>query len=70
MKGQHVMTPEQIRKDFRARGETFSQWARKHGYKPQAVSRLLNGYERGNYGTAHEIAVKLGLKPQPDTAND
>lgn len=64
------MTPDQIRKDFRARGMTFSDWARKHGFKPQAVHRLLNGYEKGHYGQAHEIAVKLGLKPQVDSATN
>ncbi|WP_310628169.1 DNA-binding protein [Limnohabitans sp.] len=58
------MTPEQVKQRFRQRGKTFSQWAREHGYQPQKVIRVLNGFDKGNYGQAHEIAVKLGLKPQ------
>lgn len=60
------MTPEQIKHRFRARGETFSQWARDHGYPVNKVLRVLNGFEKGHYGKAHEIAVKLGLKPGAD----
>lgn len=30
------------------------------------VLRVLNGFEKGHYGKAHEIAVKLGLKPSSD----
>lgn len=57
-----ILTREQVKAGFRRRGETVSGWARDHGYKPQKVLRVLNGFEKGHYGTAHEIAVKLGLK--------
>lgn len=56
------MTAEQIKKRFRTKGLTFSKWARQHGYTPNKVIRVLNGFDKGNYGQAHEIAVKLGLK--------
>lgn len=56
------MTPEQVKHRFRARGQTFSQWARENGYPVNKVLRVLNGIEKGHYGKAHEIAVKLGLK--------
>jgi gp16 family phage-associated protein len=59
-----MMTTEQVKKRFRARGETFSSWARRHGYSPHKVIRVLNGFDKGNYGQAHEIAVKLGLKSE------
>lgn len=59
------MTPEQIKSQFRARGETFTQWARDHGYRPQQVLRVINGFDKGHRGNAHVIAVKLGLKPDP-----
>ena len=59
------MTPDQIQQRFRQRGETFSQWARDNGYPVNKVLRVLNGFEKGHYGKAHEIAVKLGLKPDP-----
>lgn len=57
------MTPDQIKHKFRQEGRTFSQWARDHGYPEYKVLRVLNGFEKGHYGQAHEIAVKLGLKP-------
>lgn len=60
------MTPEQVKAKFRANGVTLSAWARQHGYSPRKVIRLLNGYEKGHFGQSHEIAVKLGLKPDPD----
>lgn len=61
------MTPEQIKQRFRQRGITFSQWARDNGYPINRVLRVLNGFEKGYYGKSHEIAVKLGLKPETDT---
>lgn len=58
------MTPEQVKAKFRAQGKTLTDWAKEHGYARNAVYRVLNGFDRGNYGKAHEIAVKLGLKKQ------
>lgn len=57
-----MTTAEQIKQRFRDQGETVSSWARKHGFRPHAVYRVLNGYDNGNYGTAHKIAQALGLK--------
>jgi gp16 family phage-associated protein len=28
---------------------------------------VLNGFDKGHYGKAHDIAVKLGLKAKLDT---
>ena len=64
------MTPEEIKKQFRLRGETFTQWAINNGYRPQQVLRVLNGFDKGHRGKAHEIAVKLGLKPDPNKTTD
>lgn len=62
------MTPAQrVKQEFRNRGKTFTAWANENGYPPNAVSRVLNGFDKANYGRAHEIAVKLGLKPSPQT---
>ncbi|MGP8438118.1 DNA-binding protein [Paraburkholderia fungorum] len=60
------MTADQIKAKFRREGKTFSGWAREHGYTPIRVIRVLNGFDKGHYGQAHEIAVKLGLKPAPE----
>lgn len=56
-------TIEQVKQRFRDEGETVSSWARKNGFRPHAVYRVLNGYDNGHYGTAHKIAQALGLKP-------
>ena len=62
------LTPEQVRARFFARGETFAEWARKNGFSREAVSAVLNGTNKGRFGTAHEIAVALGLKvPDPES---
>ena len=62
-------TPDQIKQRFRQRGQTFSQWARDNNYPVNKVLRVLNGFEKGHYGKAHEIAVKLGLKIPLDPNN-
>lgn len=56
------MTPEQVKARFRREGQTFTKFAKEHGFSPNAVYRVLNGFDKGHYGKAHEIAVKLGLK--------
>jgi len=61
------MTPaDRIKNQFRLRGITFTQWAQQNGYTRQEVYRVLNGQAKCHYGKAHDIAVKLGLKPSED----
>lgn len=60
------MTAEQIKNQFREHGLTFTDWAAKHGFDRNDVYRVLNGQLKGNYGKGHDIAVRLGMKP--DTA--
>ncbi|UQY32632.1 DNA-binding protein [Pseudomonas fulva] len=57
-----ALTPDQVKQRFRQRGITITQWADQHGYKRNAVYRVLNGFDKANYGKAHDIAVALGLK--------
>lgn len=57
-----IKTADQIKTEFHNQGQTFSNWARINGYREQEVYRVLNGFAKGKYGKAHEIAVKLGLK--------
>ena len=61
-----VMTGEQVKEKFKKEGVTVSSWARKNGYMPNEVIRVLNGFAKGNYGKAHEIAVELGMKPKSE----
>ena len=56
------MTPTQVKTRFAQNGETFKDWAAKHGYKVQHVYLVLNGQCKAKRGKGHEIAVKLGLK--------
>lgn len=57
------MTPEQVKQKFRTEGRTFTDFAKQHGFDRNDVYRVLNGQLKGYRGTGHEIAVKLGLKP-------
>lgn len=59
------MTPEQVKARFQREGKTFTAWATENGYRTNEVYRVLNGQAKCHYGKAHEIAVKLGLKPAP-----
>lgn len=62
------MTADQVKALFRQRGITFTQWAEENGYSRNEVYRVLNGQVKANYGKAHEIAVKLGLKSETAAA--
>lgn len=64
MASQHkVLSPEQVKKQFHASGKTITEWAAENGYTRNEVYRVLNGQAKAHYGKAHEIAVRLGLKP-------
>ena len=56
------MNAEHIKEQFRTRGETFTDWAKKNGFELYLVYRVLNGQCKARFGKGHEIAVKLGLK--------
>lgn len=60
-----IKTPEQVKAEFNARGKTFTDWAKGHGFPRRDVYLVLNGQSKCLYGRAHEIAVAFGLKPDP-----
>jgi len=60
-----IKTPAQVKAEFNANGITVSKWARDRNWKPREVSLVLNGQVKGHYGRAHDIAVALGIKPNP-----
>lgn len=60
-----VLTRDQVRERRRQEGKPLSQWARENGFPPIAVYRVMAGIDKGNYGRSHDIAVALGLKPDP-----
>lgn len=62
------MTPQQRKQQFINRGESVRDWAVGNGLTDKdltAVYRVLNGQSPARRGKHHEIAVKLGLKPDP-----
>lgn len=61
-----MFTPDQAKARLRAQGKTSADFARENNFPAWAVYRVLNGVDKANYGRAHEIAVKLGMKPAPD----
>lgn len=57
-----LKTPEQVKKEFLDNGIPVSNWAIENNFAPQEVYKVLNGQSKGNFGRAHQIAVRLGLK--------
>lgn len=57
-----LKTPEQVKEEYRAKGITISSVAKKQGWLPQDVYKVLNGQIKGNHGKGHDIAVFFGLK--------
>jgi gp16 family phage-associated protein len=55
----------QRKQQFIDRGESIGTWADKHGFRRPDVYRVLNGQSPALRGNQHQIAVKLGIKPDP-----
>lgn len=58
----------QARTGFFDRGESVAEWARKHGFRANAVYQVLNGHAMPSRGNAHRIAVALGIKAVPGSS--
>ena len=56
------MTPQQVKAQFRQRGESVAAWADAHGYPRDVVYRVLNGRTPAWRGQPHRVAVALGIK--------
>jgi gp16 family phage-associated protein len=63
---QTVLSGDEVKARFRAKGISIAEWARDNGYNKDRVYRILNGFEACTRGKSHEIAVKLGLKADPE----
>jgi gp16 family phage-associated protein len=57
------MTIQHFKSRLRSQGKTIRQWAAENGFPPNAVYRVLGGFEKGHFGQAHAILVKAGIKP-------
>lgn len=62
-----IMTAEQVKANFHSQGITVTAWAKDHGFSTQYVYAVLNGRLKARFGTAHEIAVALGMKANNQT---
>ncbi|MCT8548521.1 DNA-binding protein [Glaesserella parasuis] len=62
----YPQTPETARAYFNLHGINRSEWARHFGIDQQAISDHLRGRLKGTWGKSHEVAVLLGLKPNPE----
>lgn len=58
-----VCTVADVRAEFRRRGISVSEWARRRGVSAQLTYQILAGRKVGLRGQSHEISVLLGLKP-------
>jgi gp16 family phage-associated protein len=58
-----VFTVDEVRTEFRRRGISVSEWARRRGVSAQLTYQILAGRKVGVRGQSHEISVLLGLKP-------
>lgn len=56
------MTVQHFKTSLRRQGKTIRQWAEENGFPVASVYRVLNGVDKANYGRAHDIAVKAGIK--------
>lgn len=59
-----VKTADQLKKEFRAQGKTFADFAREHNFPYPEVVRVVNGMNKARRGRGHRIAVLLGLKDE------
>lgn len=57
---------DEVRQEFRQRGQTIADWAREHGFPVAWVHAVLIGHNKGYRGQAHRIAVALGMKDSPE----
>lgn len=57
-----IKNREQVKAEFKFRGESVAGWARKNDFNPDHVRHILRGKAKCNWGESHKIAVALGIK--------
>lgn len=62
---QDLVKREAAKQWFEEHGVSVADWAAANGFSPNHVYAVLNGRTRGRRGTAHRIAVALGIKATP-----
>lgn len=51
---------------LRQQGKSIPAWAKENGFPTRAVRAVLYGHNKGKWGQAHHIALKLGIKAQDE----
>lgn len=64
-----IKTRDQVKKEFDNSGITVTSWASEHGFRDFDVYKVLNGQSKFRRGIGHQIAIALGLKPNPKEPN-
>ena len=62
----YPQTTQSAQRYFVRHGINRGAWARYFGFERTVVEHLLRGQLKGRRGMAHEAAIKLGLKEQPE----
>lgn len=63
----YLRSAKEVQLAFRARGETVSGWAERHGFPKHCVYGVLSGRIKGDRGEGHRVAIALGIKAHPQT---
>lgn len=61
-----VITIEEFRAKLDAQGKSVRQWAKENGFNIHLVNAINIGRLKCKRGQAHEIAVAMGIKADPD----
>lgn len=57
-----MKTKGEVLYGFQRRGETVSDWAKRHGFNRRTVYAVLAGQMKATRGIGHKIAVMLEMK--------
>ncbi|HMW70065.1 MAG TPA: DNA-binding protein [Nitrosomonas sp.] len=57
-----LKTRQEVRAEFRRKGITVREWARKHNLSDLVVYQVLAGRNKCFWGESHRCAVLLGIK--------
>ena len=61
-----LLTEEEARAAFKARGVNTAEWARDRGFSVELTRMVLSGKRKCLRGQSHQIAVALGIKPDAE----
>ena len=64
MKAKKTMSGEEVKRRLLARGITLTAWAKENNFPYSIVSGVVRGVIKGNFGVAHDVAIKLGMKKE------